>query len=271
MVRSTFRSARPLASRFLCSAVVCVATIVFVLLGGSTAHAQVVHLKGNRANGSGAVIGIDSHKEGVKKHYLILTAYHVMKDNIVTIDGNPVTLIAKDENTDLALAKVPLPDSAGYFLATKAIPSTGKAVLYGYPGSEYSTQDCTVDEKGDLSCKVRAGGSGGPLIKGHYFVVGVLTRYHGVATRDQIEALINAAGYSWLFQISKDYEHLYVSDVAPKAMGDDSDRQLEEYFRRIREELAREQQEHQEWRDRFFAEQDRWYREHVKKMQQQRE
>ena len=73
---------------------------------------------------------------------------------------------------DRGVVKVAGIDSAGYFVATNRIPSTGKAVLYGYPGNEYSTQDCTVDDKGDLSCKVRAGGSGGPLIKGDYADLG---------------------------------------------------------------------------------------------------
>jgi hypothetical protein len=212
MVRSWFRCAGT-SSCYLDSRLVAIlATLVFFLQAGQPAQAQVVHIKGNRANGSGAVIGIDVPREGVKKHYLVLTAYHVMKDNTVTIDGQPVTLIAKDEKTDLALVKVAGIDSAAYFVATDRIPATGKAVLYGFPGNKYSTQECTVDEKGDLSCKVHAGGSGGPLIKGNYFLIGVLTRFHGVATRSQIEAFLTTCGYDWLLQITKDYEHLYATE-----------------------------------------------------------
>ena len=246
---------------------VCVATtLIYGLLSGPETEAQVVRLKGDRANGSGAVIGNDKHKEGVKRHVLVLTAYHVLKDNTVTIHGNPVTLIAKDEKTDLALVKVLDFDSGGYFIAHKGMSSTGKAVLYGYPSGEFSAQDCTVDEKGDLSCKVRAGGSGGPLVMGRHFVVGVLTRYHGVATRNQIETLINDAGYGWLFQISKGYEHLYVPDDAAARATNDNSESVEEYLDRILKEVARDLQEHQQWMERFNAEQDRWMRQQERRM-----
>ncbi|MFO0966137.1 MAG: serine protease [Gemmataceae bacterium] len=221
------------------------ASLVLTFHPGVTAQAQVVHLKGDRAYGSGAVIGIEKHQVGVPKQDLVLTAWHVMKNNTVTIDGHPATLIAKDEKADLALVRVSGLDTAGYFVGTKGIPATGKAVLHGFPGNSYSAEDCSVDEKGDLSIKVRAGGSGGPLVKGHYFVIGVLTRYHGVATRDQIDAFLNSCGYGWLLDISKDYEHLYAAKKSPSP-GDQFDANIEEALRLARE-LLREEREFQEW------------------------
>src|SRR5258708_28292806 len=81
MVRSMFRVRRALIRQVACRVVLCAAVMVVVLLGNSAAQAQVVHLKGNRANGSGAVIVIDKPREGVPKTYIVLTAYHVINDN----------------------------------------------------------------------------------------------------------------------------------------------------------------------------------------------
>ncbi len=177
-------------------------SLIVLLAAASRCPAEepgIVKLESDTGQGSGVVIRREYPPTGGENH-IILTANHVVRKDATTIDGATGTVIARDPDADLALVSVQLPRKREmYWYAPKWFNPVGKATLYGFPGGKYEVQNCTVDENGDLSCKVRAGGSGGPLFKDNY-IVGILTRYHGVATSKQIYAFLGKHGYLSVFE-----------------------------------------------------------------------
>jgi hypothetical protein len=181
------------AARVACS-------LIVLLAAASTSPADepgIVKIESD-GQGSGVVLYRQTSKDGME--HVILTANHVVRLETATIDGATGRVVARDKDADLAIVLVRLPkDRQMSWYAPKWLNPVGKAKLYGFPAGKYEEQDCTVDEKGELSCQVRAGGSGGPLFKDGY-VIGILTRYHGVATSKQIYAFLDKHGYRSVFE-----------------------------------------------------------------------
>ncbi len=185
------------AAHFACSLIFLLAAASFCLAEEPAKEPGIVKLVGDK-QGSGVVLYREIGPGG--EDHIILTANHVMPNDTTTIDGATATIIARDTDADLALVRVKLPKQRQmHWYPPKWLDPVGKARLFGFPGGTYTSQDCTVDEKGDLSCKVEAGGSGGPLFKDGY-VVGILTRYHGVATAPQIRAFLGKHNYLAVFE-----------------------------------------------------------------------
>jgi hypothetical protein len=179
-----------------------IACSLIVLLAAASAiqahEPPFVLIRSDGKQGSGVVLYREYGPDGVR--HVILTANHVVPDDNATIDGATGKVVARDKDSDLAIVRIELPKTREIlWYPPKWMKMAGKAKLHGFPGGEYEVKDCTVDANGDLDCKVRGGGSGGPLMNDGY-VVGILTRYHGVATSKQIHDFLGKHNFLSFFE-----------------------------------------------------------------------
>lgn len=198
----------------------------------------VLMLRDDSNQGSGVAICRVWYDDS--EYHIVLTANHVMRKDTTTVDGASAVVVARDPSADLALVKVKLPTKHEIRrVAPPWFQPVGRSILHGFPDGSYEAQDCNVDGRGDLSCQVRGGGSGGPLLKDGY-IVGVLIRYHGVATLQQIRAFLDRERFLPHFEPEPPVAFPAISEATLRKL-DELDRALDN-LERVIDESQRERE-----------------------------